>query len=207
VKRIAPLPALPTAGDFIYRAFCSIRVSSRIAFARLRLRGLKFSHSNSVPSNYEHILECRQTVRNHHHLERSQLSHVSCERHLRTFIGVCPKLPLPTLDRLRVAEYVLKKRARLVTRGIQGDRDSVGIASVRILHRDGSGVKHSNNSYRRFSRTLHCDPGLDQLTWRYDSLPGSPVRIFCSVADIGFPNRREAASLRRWERSSEFRSA
>jgi hypothetical protein len=53
LKRIAPLPGLPTAGDFIYRAFCSLRVSSRIAFARLRLRGLKFRHSNSVPSNYD----------------------------------------------------------------------------------------------------------------------------------------------------------
>jgi Acetyltransferase (GNAT) domain len=53
LRRIAPLPGLPTAGDFIYRVFCSLRVSRRIAFARLRLRGFKFRRSNSVPSNYD----------------------------------------------------------------------------------------------------------------------------------------------------------
>jgi len=53
LKRIAPLPALPGAGDLIYRAFCSLRVSWRIASARLRLRDIKFRRSNSVPSNYD----------------------------------------------------------------------------------------------------------------------------------------------------------
>ena len=53
LKRIAPLPGLPGAANFIYRAFCSVRLSWRIAFARLLFRGLKFRHSNSVPSNYD----------------------------------------------------------------------------------------------------------------------------------------------------------
>jgi hypothetical protein len=45
LKRIAPLPALPDAVDLIYRAFCSLRLSWRIASARLRLGGLKFRRS------------------------------------------------------------------------------------------------------------------------------------------------------------------
>jgi hypothetical protein len=53
LKRIAPLPALPGAGDLIYRAFCSLRLSWRIAFARLHSRGLKFRRSNSVPTHYD----------------------------------------------------------------------------------------------------------------------------------------------------------
>jgi hypothetical protein len=53
LKRLAPIPALPRLGDLTYRAFCSLRLSARIAFARLRLRGLKFRRSNSVPTNYD----------------------------------------------------------------------------------------------------------------------------------------------------------
>lgn len=53
LKRVSPLPGLPTAGDLIYRVFCSLRLSWRINYARLRLRGLKFQHSNSIPFNYD----------------------------------------------------------------------------------------------------------------------------------------------------------
>lgn len=53
LKRIAPLPALPDAADSIYRAIYRHRLSWRIAFARVRLRGYKFRRSNSIPSNYD----------------------------------------------------------------------------------------------------------------------------------------------------------